>query len=280
MPNLNWAEPKDHTELFSGCASVTRGEMQEGRSVFAYDIVYNSEFMDIMTPQGFALAIYAVLNTKRAGGLTLAPVCSTWVFMSRGSTLRSRARPLGSGKGSCHIGSVMAARCAILLLLAARGLFWILEHPKGSLFQYHPLIQHVLGLIKFSRKHIRMGDYGGHSQKPTWLYSGHGEILDELDKFKPLRTPVREKHELVEKYVDGKGKSRIKGSSNLKSSQTYPLQFGRALARLRTRRMKDIKKTSKAFVKQSPQSVAKKRTGSLSVWIDMANLQPVFDYLS
>ncbi|CAK8999758.1 unnamed protein product [Durusdinium trenchii] len=169
MPNLNWAEPKDHTELFSGCASVTRGEMQEGRSVFAYDIVYNSEFMDIMTPQGFALAIYAVLNTKRAA-------------------------------------------------------------------------------------------------------SGHGEILDELDKFKPLRTPVREKHELVEKYVDGKGKSRIKGSSNLK--------FGRALARLRTRRMKDIKKTSKAFVKQSPQSVAKKRTGSLSVWIDMANLQPVFDYLS
>ncbi|CAK8999735.1 unnamed protein product [Durusdinium trenchii] len=181
MPNLNWAEPKDHTELFSGCASVTRGEMQEGRSVFAYDIVYNSEFMDIMTPQGFALAIYAVLNTKRAA-------------------------------------------------------------------------------------------------------SGHGEILDELDKFKPLRTPVREKHELVEKYVDGKGKSRIKGSSNLKSSQAYPLQlfalFGRALARLRTRRMKDIKKTSKAFVKQSPQSVAKKRTGSLSVWIDMANLQPVFDYLS
>ena len=196
--------------------------LEEGRSVFAYDIVYNSEFMDIMTPQGFALAIYAVLNTKRAGGLTLAPVCSTWVFMffccalttffvsmislvsigyrqpttnvyiymilydsmiisymrlrrplrSRGSTLRSRARPLGSGKGSCHIGSAMAARCAILLLLAARGLFWILEHPKGSLFQYHPLIQHVLGLIKFSRKHIRMGDYGGHSQKPTWLYSG------------------------------------------------------------------------------------------------------------
>ncbi|CAK9017412.1 unnamed protein product [Durusdinium trenchii] len=119
MPNLNWMDPKDHTELFSGCGSVTRGELQEGRSVFAYDIEYNREFMDIMSPQGYALAIFAVLNTKRAGGLTLAPVCSTWVFMSRGSTLRSRARPLGSGKGSCRTGSIMAARCAILILLAA-----------------------------------------------------------------------------------------------------------------------------------------------------------------
>ena len=67
----------------------------------------------------------------------------------------------------------MAARCAILILLAAaRGLFWVLEQPKGSLFQYHPLIQHVLSLIKVSRKHIRMGDYGAPSQKPTWLYTG------------------------------------------------------------------------------------------------------------
>ena len=28
MPNLNWMDPKDHTELFSGCGSVTRGELQ------------------------------------------------------------------------------------------------------------------------------------------------------------------------------------------------------------------------------------------------------------
>ena len=58
-----------------------RFSLEEGRSVFAYDIEYNREFMDIMSPQGYALAIFAVLNTKRAGGLTLAPVCSTWVFM-------------------------------------------------------------------------------------------------------------------------------------------------------------------------------------------------------
>ncbi|CAK9017446.1 unnamed protein product [Durusdinium trenchii] len=176
MPNLNWMDPKDHTELFSGCGSVTRGELQEGRSVFAYDIEYNREFMDIMSPQGYALAIFAVLNTKRAGG--------------------------------------------------------------------------------------------------------HGDILDNLDRFKPLRVPIHEKSELVEKYIDGKGKARIKGSAQLKSSQAYPIQFGRALAKLRTRHTQDVKKAAKTFLKKQPQPASRKRSSSLTKWIEMADLQPVFEYLS
>lgn len=78
----------------------------------------------------------------------------------------------------------MAARVAILLLIAAsRGIFWILEQPKGSLFEFHPQIQAVFTLLRCYRKHIHMRDFGAGSQKPTWLYSGRG--------MKSCQTPQR-----------------------------------------------------------------------------------------
>ena len=145
---------------------------------------------------------------------------------SRGSTLRTKARPLGSDTGATHAGNVMAARCAVLLCIAAaRGLFWILEQPKNSLFQFHPCVQSVLQILECYRKPINMGDYGALTQKPTWLYSGHAYIND-LDKFRPVRLPKKEgKHELVVCYYDSKGVARIKGSKFLKASQAYPPAF-------------------------------------------------------
>ena len=173
--------------------------------------------MDITSDRGFALSLYSILNTKRGGGCTLAPVCSSCVFVklacyyskflvatdldysflykhhmkfpdhvqstrpsspqprSRGSTHRTKASPLGSRKGATEVGNIMAARVAILLLVAAsRGIFWLLEQPKGSLFEFHPQIQAVFTLLRCYRKHIHMGDFGAGSQKPTWLYSGWG----------------------------------------------------------------------------------------------------------
>ena len=75
----------------------------------------------------------------------------------------------------------MACRVAILLYLAvARSLFWVLEQPKGSLFQYHPQMQAVMRAIKVYRKSISMGAFGAASKKPTWLYTGarleHGDV--------------------------------------------------------------------------------------------------------
>ena len=69
----------------------------------------------------------------------------------------------------------MAARVAILLLVAgARGLHWLLEQPKGSMFQYHPQIEVTFNLLRCWRKHIKMGSFGAATNKPTWLYSSWG----------------------------------------------------------------------------------------------------------
>lgn len=45
------------------------------------DLEYDPDWMDICSPRGFILAMYAVLTTRKGGGCTLAPVCSSWVFV-------------------------------------------------------------------------------------------------------------------------------------------------------------------------------------------------------
>ena len=90
-----------------------------------------------------------------------------------GTTQRSKSRPLGTNTGATLGGNIMASRCAILLCVAfARGLFWVLEQPKGSLFQYHPSMQTVFRLRKCFKHHLNMFHYGAESMKGTWLYSG------------------------------------------------------------------------------------------------------------
>ncbi|CAL1165491.1 unnamed protein product [Cladocopium goreaui] len=96
-------KPLDHVELFSGKMAVTVAEMQEGRKCAAYDMDYDDKYMNILDPQGFAVAVYQVLRIKPGGSLTLAPVCGTWVWLSRGSTKRSAQCPLGDPSASAAV---------------------------------------------------------------------------------------------------------------------------------------------------------------------------------
>lgn len=117
---------------------------------------------------------------------------------SRGSTKRSRTSPLGERSfPSVAMGNLQASRVAILLLLcAARSVFWVVEQPKGSLLELHPLIQKVFKMINAYKLHIRMGDYGGETLKPTWLYSGLTETNLNLLLLGLLTTFVRSERHL------------------------------------------------------------------------------------
>ena len=107
------------------------------------------------------------------GGKLTAPVCSSWVFMSRGSTARSAGFPLGKECKLCEEANTMVSRvCILLLLCAARQIWFVLEQPCNSLLEHHPRFQDLMMLLKIYRKHVAMKDYGGGSMKSTWLYSG------------------------------------------------------------------------------------------------------------
>ena len=44
--------------------------------------------MDILSPEGFAHAVFQVLRLRDGSGLTMAPVCSSFVWVFLGSYIR------------------------------------------------------------------------------------------------------------------------------------------------------------------------------------------------
>lgn len=285
MP-LQWGPTHElgHLELFAGDCSVTKGEFKEGRTnSIALDIRHNPETMDLATPVGFLTACYHATCLRVGGGLLAAPVCSSFVFMSSGTSRRSMAQPLGEVKyPSVALGNLLCARTLVVLLIAASlQCWWILEQPQGSWMEVHPLFQQVLRLMEVWRHRLSMGSYGAPSEKPTWLYSSN-EAITHLEEFKPRGVKCEEKVSLVDHYLDGEGNKRIKGNSNLKLSQSYPVGFGVALARLRTAHQKTNRtkalKTIKENVKKS--RTIPRKTQKDGQWIKHAELQSIFDFIS
>lgn len=77
------------------------------------------------------------------GACLLAPVCSSWVFMNRATSMRTFASPLGDPQSvGVQDANRMVSRVVLLLAVAwAKGMFVIWEQPKGSLMEQHPRMQ-------------------------------------------------------------------------------------------------------------------------------------------
>ena len=93
---------------------------------------------------------------------------------SRGSTLRTPLHPEGNGAyPSVAAGNQIACRTLVLLYIcAALHVWWILEQPVNSLMQELPAFKYFMRQVRTYRHSMCMKEYGGPTQKPTWLYSG------------------------------------------------------------------------------------------------------------
>ena len=59
----------------------------------------------------------------------------------------------------------------LVLLVAARAGWWVLEQPSTSIMELHPLFQQMLQLLPgVRRKMINMSSYGAPTRKRTILY--------------------------------------------------------------------------------------------------------------
>eukprot|EP00435_Cladocopium_sp_Y103_P011382 s2437_g3.t1 len=156
---------------------------------------------------------------------------------------------------STRLGNLLTARTLILLwVLAAKGCWWVLEQPSSSLMEYHVLFQRFLALIRVRRLSICMADYGSPTLKPTYLYSSH-HAIDMLPDYQTTRRLVD--MEMVRRYTNHAGESRICGGRDLKASQAYPKGFGVALAKCRTAVQKNHLKMAKRFLKAARASTNK-----------------------
>jgi hypothetical protein len=174
--------------MFAGEAAVTCGLRSLGWRVLSLVIRYmrgleRARAMDLCTPSGFAVALWAMMTLRRNGVAFFAPVCSSWVWINRATSKRSAAMPLGR-EDLLHVsqGNLPAARTALLATLAAwKRCTWIIEQPSSSLFMEHPRMQQLLAQQCVWKHTVCMSWFGGGSLKRTSLWSNN-IMLTELER--------------------------------------------------------------------------------------------------
>lgn len=85
----------------------------------------------------------------RIGALTFMGLpCSSHVFMSMGTTRKTREAPRGDMSVSCtRLGNLLAARTAILICVCvARQVYWGIEQPASSVAPYLRYLDWVLNI--------------------------------------------------------------------------------------------------------------------------------------
>ncbi|CAK9059461.1 unnamed protein product [Durusdinium trenchii] len=264
VPGLRWDNPIDHLEIFAGKMSVTLAELQAsqkneasktsiglaGRRAVPIDLEIGGASMDLTTDIG-----------------------------SRGSTGRSVANPMGFGE-SCRIGNLLVSRTLVIMLICAAKCVWFcLEQPGTSIMELHTLFQRFIKIAALRKLKINMGDYGAPTLKPTILYSSH-RAIDMLPNY-TIRRQLVKKH-MVKRYVDGNGKQRVCGGVDLKTSQAYPKHFGVALAACRSATAANRRLTAKRFLEVARRSSneADGRRHIDKVWRDAAQLDSVIKFLT
>ncbi len=125
----------------------------------------------------------------------------------------------------------------IVLILIAKGAFWLIEQPVSSIMHEHPMFQWLFRHFRIYRVHTYTGAFGAKSLKPTVLYSAH-ECIGDLKRYKP----TRKLNVLAAKYKDSNGVTRVKGKrSALRSSQAYTKKFARAFLTVYEKHKQKIK---------------------------------------
>ncbi len=225
----------DAVEFFAGQRRICKALRLHGLSAVPFDKFTIDNRMDLESSQGFSLALAILLSVKPGGLVWLAPVCSSWVFINRSTSMRSPLLPTGN-TALPHVqrGNLQAARCAALIWLAEfLGLAWVVEQPKTSLLHHSDRFAELLGKIPCHRTAAVLGAFKAATLKPLWLLSNKA-WTKELGK---PRVP-KNHHFTNCTYIKKHG--RVTGiPKTLKMSQTYTRRFGRAVAALHVQHLRE-----------------------------------------
>ena len=221
----------DGVDYFSGVGNIHKAMNSHNLSCLSYDVGNDAELEDFVSPEGFLMAILWALRVCRFGFANWGTVCSTWVWICRATTQRSRCCPLGNEtKLAVKQANLMVSRMALVWhLLRMRQVVILLEQPATSLMFAHPRLAYVI----HGHMHVVwtwMGAFGASTPKATKLASTHYEVVHPLRR-KMTRT-VRDRLNTTS-YVrhDGSGARKTYGKrKQLKESQAYTPQYADAVA--------------------------------------------------
>ena len=177
-----------------------------------------------------------VLTMKVGAILFMAPPCSTWIFLSRGSTRRSEADPAGKSASSDKANILVMRMCYLIVLACSHGVRVVVEQPSSSLLWEFDCMAKIIDHFKFMRVDADMGAYVAPSKKAL-TFIGHLPGMEALaartDSDDKKRIKLEQEsgaEQLTIAEVGTDGKTRTSGTTGLKGSAAYPQSFGSAFA--------------------------------------------------
>ena len=199
---------------------------ESGQPAVAFDKqYYTDDTEDITTSRGFNRALRLVLRLKCGASLWAAPVCSSWGFVGRSTTKRSRWNPRGCrfNHRVLHANSMVVIVTMLFMLAYTRGVHCWLEQPTSSLMASISPMTEFLKVAMPHRQTVWLGAFGASSQKPllVWCTS---PVVTLLARPKPVHCKQRLCRKVKGRYYGKK--------ADLTGSSAYPAAFGRAVARL------------------------------------------------
>ena len=239
LSDSGWSRRRslDVVEVWAGVASVAGSADEEGLRSKAFDIINNPQ-QDILSENGFKLALGWVLELRENGLLAMGPVCSSFVTLNCKNTKRTKSNV--EGNSNCHevlVGNMMAKAAAFLFLVAiARNVHAYIENPAGSMiFRY----MREMGLLCATQfpflasvvTHRCVWDtqtpYFNRYMKPYKFMATGSWITAVAQKCKCPTPQSGTKHLPLVKLSSNGGRTGLKEA--LKESQAYPAALGAAL---------------------------------------------------
>lgn len=289
----------DIVDIFAGKCAVKEGFCHMGANGEAFEKELNPIVGDILSTRGFLRLLQQTLRGKEDSLLHAGPPCSTWVWVNRFTSGRSKEEPQGNLKQpSVAESNKITMRLVLILMIAlSRCCHVLIEQPRSSLMPHFgpfiSLAQHLLNKfgLEWSKTNMWMASWGAKSPKPTtlfgvapWAYLMYRKLTKQARE-RLTRKLARKGHKLVKVYQDQRGQRRVQGTKALKASQVYTKRYGKQIARLHLEHIaKHPGLLRQAMMKGTVKPTAKNMQQLLrsaphpKEW-EMANLKPIQDFL-
>ena len=238
----------DGAEWMAGKGHIEHALNLDGLTAFSFEIERDRIYEDFCGIAGFIFGTQRSRQLKWRAINHWDTVCSSWVWMSRRTSMRSYLDPLGNLRNEkVLLGNRMVARMIILSLFhLARMCVWLLEQPTSSLMRFHSYMPRLEFACAYMKR--QNGEQGGIDDIPTWMASfggntpkrstlsgSHRAVLFPL--YRTLSASERKALNAVsvvdERFAieNGQLKHKVTGRrKQLKQTQEYPPAYGVAVS--------------------------------------------------
>lgn len=164
------AEATFFQEDFAGDHNLSRAVWLAGISVICRDI-RDSRHLDWLTTWGFLITLQGLRHMAKHGLAWFAPPCSSWIWLSRGSTHRSGLNPRGNRRYRKVRDANRIARRLLYLLeyLVQKSCYFAVEQPMTSLLWSYRPFRKCLQRWKAFEVSIPLGQFGAPSENLGWM---------------------------------------------------------------------------------------------------------------